>query len=304
MSNGLLYLITVLIWGSTWLAIKYQLSVVAPELSIAYRFVLAAFILFIFSLVRRLPLRFSWRAHAFMALQGLLLFSLNYLMVYIAEGYLTSGFVAIIFSTIIIMNVIFGAVFLHNPIRKRVVIGAFVGLLGLALVFRSELSTFDLSSERALGLTLALISAISASFGNIISARNQRHGLPIVQTNAFAMTYGAGLMLVLALVRGAELKFDPSGSYVASLLYLALFGSVIAFGSYLTLVGRIGPDKAAYVTILFPIIALLLSTFFEGMIWSLSQLAGVAFVILGNAIALTNTHRVKFPNRMKGRVQV
>jgi drug/metabolite transporter (DMT)-like permease len=175
-----------------------------------------------------------------------------------------------------------------------------VGILGLGLVFRPELSSFDLSSERALGLTLAFISAISASLGNIISARNQRQGLPIVQTNAFAMTYGAGLMLILALVRGAELKFDPSGSYVASLLYLALFGSVIAFGSYLTLVGRIGPAKAAYVTLLFPIIALLLSTLFEGMTWSLPQLAGVGLVIFGNAIALTKIHGMKFLKRAKG----
>jgi drug/metabolite transporter (DMT)-like permease len=223
-----------------------------------------------------------------MALQGLLLFSVNYILVYIAEGYLTSGLVAIIFSMIILMNVIFGTIFLHNPVRIHVVLGAVVGLFGLALVFWPELSSFDLSSKRVLGLVMAFIGAISASLGNITSARNQRQGLPIVQTNAFGMAYGAAFMLVLALFRGAELKFDPSTGYVVSLLYLALFGSVIAFGSYLTLLGRIGPDRAAYVTVLFPIIALILSTIYEDMTWSMPQLTGVALVILGNAIVLTN----------------
>ena len=299
MKNSLLYLITGLIWGSTWLAIKFQLGVVAPELSIAYRFALAASILFIFSLVRRLPLRFGWRTHSYMALQGFLLFSLNYIMVYLAEGYLTSGLVAIIFSMIIILNVIFGAIFLHNPVRIRVVLGAAAGLFGLAFVFWPELSSFDFSSEKTLGLTLAFIGTVSASLGNIISARNQHHGLPIVQTNALGMAYGATFMLILALFRGANLKFDLSVEYVASLLYLAIFGSVIAFGSYLTLLGRIGPDRAAYVTVLFPIIALLLSIFFEGMTWNALQLTGVTLVIIGNAIILTNIRGAKLPKQSK-----
>jgi drug/metabolite transporter (DMT)-like permease len=304
MHNSLLYLITVFIWGSTWLAIKFQLGVVAPELSIAYRFALASAMLFAFSLIRRLPLRFDLRAHAFIALQGFLLFSLNYIMVYTAELYLTSGLVAIVFSMVIIMNVVFGAIFLHNPIRLRVVFGAVVGLIGLALVFWPELTTFDLSRERALGLVVAFIGALSASLGNVTSARNQRHGLPVVQTNAFGMAYGAAFMLALALFRGARLEFDLSFGYVTSMLYLAMFGSVIAFGSYLSLLGRIGPDRAAYVTVLFPIVALPLSTLFEGMTWDLNQLAGVSLVILGNAIVLIKVRNDRLFKRSKQQAAV
>jgi drug/metabolite transporter (DMT)-like permease len=299
MHNGLLYIITVIIWGSTWLAIKFQLGVVSPELSVAYRFGLSAAILLIFSLLRRLPLRFGWRAHAFMALQGLFLFSMNYILVYLAEGYLTSGLVAIIFSMIIILNVIFGAVFLRNPVRINVVVGALVGFAGLTLVFWPELSSFDFSSNRALGVVLTFLGAASASLGNIISARNQRHTLPVVQTNAFGMAYGAVFMLVLAVLRGVQLTFDPSPGYVLSLLYLAVFGSVIAFYTYLTLLGRIGPDRAAYVTVLFPIIALLLSTLFEGMSWSPLQLAGVALVLLGNAAVLVRVRSLRASKRIK-----
>jgi drug/metabolite transporter (DMT)-like permease len=276
-----------LIWGSTWLAIKYQLGTVSPELSIAYRFALAAILLFIFSAARRLPMRFSRRQHIYIALQGLLLFSLNYFLVYLAELYLASALVAILFSTIIIANVFFGAILLKAPVRVRVIIGAVVGILGIMLIFSTELATFDVSGEVGLGIMLVIGSVISASLGNIVSARNQRHNLPVIQTNAFGMAYGAAFMLILAFFNGAPLTFDTSPSYIFSLLYLAIFGSVIAFGTYLTLLGRIGPDRAAYVTVLFPVIALILSTLFEGITWSLAQLGGVALVLLGNVIVLT-----------------
>jgi drug/metabolite transporter (DMT)-like permease len=286
MQNSLLYIITVLIWGSTWLAIRFQLGVVAPELSVAYRFFLASALLFIYSAWKRLPLRFSARQHAFMAMQGLFLFSVNYILVYIAEGFVTSGLVAVIFSSIIILNVFFGALFLGSPVRGRVVIGALVGMLGLALIFWPELSGFDLGSGRALGLTLAVISSVSASLGNIVSARNQRNELPVIQTNAYGMAYGATFTLLIAFSRGAVFSFDPSFAYVASMLYLALFGSVIAFGSYLTLLGRIGADRAAYITIIFPVIALLLSALFEDFSMNSQQFIGVALILLGNVIVL------------------
>lgn len=286
MYNAFLYLLTVMIWGSTWLAIKFQLGVVSPELSIAYRFALAAAILIIFSLVRRLPMRFKIKSHGFFALQGLLLFSLNYILVYLAEELLTSGLVAVIFSLIVIFNVVFGAIFLGKPVNLRVVVGGIIGLLGLALVFWPELSTFDATSLVLIGLLLTLIATISASLGNVVSARNQSNELPVIQTNAFGMLYGAVFMLVLAMIRGSQLQFDTSPAYLLSLLYLAIFGSVIAFGSYLTLLGRIGLDRAAYVTILFPIIALVLSTLFEGLSWGYLQLAGVVLVLIGNALAL------------------
>ena len=295
MHNSLLYLITTLIWGSTWLAIKLQLGTVAPEVSIAYRFALAAASLMAFSLVRGLRMRFSWRTHLFIALQGFLLFSLNYILVYLAEGYLTSGLVAITFSTIIVLNVIFGALFLGDPVRPRVVLGAVIGLAGLGLVFWPELSGFDLSSENTLGVVLCLAGTVSASLGNIVSARNQRHGLPVVQTNAYGMAYGAAFMLGLALLRGSRLTFDGSAGYVGSLLYLAVFGSVVAFGTYLTLLGRIGPDRASYTSVLFPIIALVLSTLFEGLTWSMLAIAGVALVLAGNVVALTKFRVARSP---------
>ena len=291
MQNATLYLLTSLIWGSTWLAIKYQLGSVDPEISVAYRFALAAAILLVYSRLRGLPLRFSLRDHLYIGLQGLTLFSLNYILVYLAELYLTSGLVAIAFSLIIVFNVFLAALLLRNPILPRVLLGAVVGMAGLALVFRHELTGLAVSGERGLGLLLAVAGTAVASVGNIVAARNQRQALPIVQTNAIGMAYGALITLGVALLRGAKPGFEASFAYVASLLYLAAFGSVIAFGGYLTLLGRIGPDRAAYISLVFPIVALILSTLFEGLRWGPEAILGVLFVVAGNAIALTRRRR-------------
>ncbi|MFV1859036.1 MAG: DMT family transporter, partial [Anaerolineales bacterium] len=258
LQNAFLYLLTSLIWGSTWLAITFQLGTVDPEISVIYRFALASGILLTYSLIRRLPMRFTLREHGLMALQGLTLFSVNYVLVYVAELHLASGYVAIAFSLIVVLNVFFGAVFLRDPIRPRVLLGGAIGIAGLILVFLPTLGGLSLSGGAGLGLALALAGAIIASLGNMVSAWNQRNKIPVVQANAYGMGYGALITLAIALFRGSEVSFDPSPAYVLSLLYLAIFGTVIAFGSYLTMLGRIGPDRAGYIAVIFPIVALLL----------------------------------------------
>ncbi len=287
-----LYALTALIWGSTWLAITFQLGTVDPEISVVYRFALASGILIAYSLIRRLRMRFTLREHAFMALQGLTLFSINYVLVYVAELHLASGYVAIVFSLMVVFNVLFGAAFLRNPVRPRVLLGGVIGIVGLGMVFLPSLGSLSLSGGQGLGIALALVGTIIASLGNMVSARNQRHKIPVVQANAYGMGYGALITLAIALVRGSELSFDASAEYIYSLIYLAIFGTVIAFGSYLTILGRIGPDRAGYIAVLFPIVALALSTLFEGLTWELITVLGVGLVVVGNIVAMTRRRRV------------
>jgi drug/metabolite transporter (DMT)-like permease len=287
MNNLLLYLATVAIWGSSWLAITWQLGVVPPEASIIYRFALSAVLLLGWCVARGLPMRFSAPQHLFMALQGMLLFSVNYIIFYFATFHLTSGLVALAFSTIVVMNMLFGAILLAIPIQRRVAWGAGIGLGGLALVFWPDLMAFDAQSSALTGLGLSLIATASASLGNLASARNQRTGIPVVQGNTFGMAYGAAFTSAVALARGVPFTFDWRPAYVLSLLYLALFASVLAFGCYLTLLGRIGADRAAYAGVAFPIVALALSTVFEGFQWTVIAVVGVALVALGNVIVLT-----------------
>jgi drug/metabolite transporter (DMT)-like permease len=290
MENILLYGITVLIWGSTWFAITYQLNV-PPELSVAYRFFLASVILFAYSKWRGLNLRFTLKEQLFIAFEGLLLFSANYILVYYSELYITSGLVAVLFTIVTLMNVVFSAIFLKIPISGRVILGSLIGILGVYLIFRPEVEGVQFGDTTLLGLIFVLVSALSASLGNVVAARNQRASLPVIQTNAYGMLYGAIATFAVALVRGVPLTFEFSIPYVTSLLYLSLFGSVIAFGAYLTLLGRIGPDRSGYVAVLFPVVALLLSSRFEGLRMEAMQFVGVALVLLGNGVVLYKRQR-------------
>ena len=294
MQNAIFYALTSLIWGSTWLVITFQLGEVAPEASIVYRFALASLLLMAYVVVRRLPMRFTARQHVFIGLQGAFLFSFNYILVYLAEQNLASGLVAIVFAMLILCNVVLGAVFLKNPIRPRVVLGGVIGVVGLALVFWPQLGGFAEGGGWRLGLVLSIAAVLSASVGNILSAKNQRSGLPVVQTNAIGMGYGAVVTLIIAVLRGVPFTFEATPSYVLSLLYLAVFGSVIAFGTYLTLIGRLGVDRAAYIGVIFPLVALVLSMAFEGLGLGILGLLGVILVAAGNVLVL-NRRKVPTP---------
>lgn len=298
MSNYFLYVFTVLIWGSTWLAIKFQLGVVDPMISVTYRFTLAALLLFAYCKVMGLKMTFTRREHLFIALQGLLLFSFNYWLVYLAEVHLTSGLVAVIFSMIIFMNIVNGRWLLGSPISPPMILGALTGVSGLALIFWPEISSFALSDLSLRGFLFGFAGAYLASLGNILSARNQKHRIPVVQTNAFGMAYGAMFLLVFSILVGKPFGFKFSFPYLTSLFYLAVLGSIVAFGLYLTLLGRIGADKAAYVTLLIPVVALCISTLFEGYRWSGHGFTGLGLVLAGNVMVLRE-RAMRFSHRRK-----
>jgi drug/metabolite transporter (DMT)-like permease len=290
MKDIILFSIPTLIWGSTWLAITFQLGVVDPLVSVFYRFLLAAIILFVYCRLIKINLKYSVKQHLFMALQGTFLFGVNYWLVYMAEVHLKSGLVAVVFSTIIFLNIFNGLIFLKSKVRLNVLTSALIGFVGIVLVFKDEILNFNFSNDKSFGLILAFLSVITASLGNITSAYNQRNKLPVVQTNAYGMLYGSLLMLILVFIIGTPLSFDVSFKYIGSLIYLAVFGSIIAFWSYLTLLGKIGADKAAYAMLVFPIIALLLSTMFEEYTWSLFALLGIALITMGNFLMLKKAH--------------
>ena len=281
-----LYAATVLIWGTTWLGIKLQLGSVDPMVSVFYRFVAASVILMVYCRLAGLRMRFHPKDHIFMALQGLVLFSVNYWIIYMASIHLTSGLVAVIFSSIVFMNMINGALLMGSPIRLSVVLGGVIGIAGIAIVFWPEISSFSLSDTTALGVVLTMISTFLASLGNIISARHQKYELPVIQTNAYGMAYGAVIMGIVVIVSGKTINFDTSFVYIGSLFYLAVFGTVIAFGCYLKLIGKIGADRAAYATMLFPIVALGISTFYEGYQWSAPNIIGMLLVLAGNGLVI------------------
>ena len=286
MKNISLYIITVIVWGSTWLAIKYQLGSVDPMVSVIYRFGLAAALLMFFCYVRGMNLKFSLKDHLFMALLGIFLFSVNYWLVYMAELYLTSGLVAVLFSSIVFMNIANGSIFLGTAVEKNMLAGAAIGIIGIIIIFMPEIEAFDLTDKGVFGIIIGFISVLLASFGNITSARNTKNNIPVIQANAFGMGYGAVLLALIAVSSGKEFSFVVSIPYISSLFYLSFFGSIIAFGSYLTLIGSIGADKASYAIMVVPVVALILSSFFEGYSWNISAVIGLSLVVGGIFLAL------------------
>jgi drug/metabolite transporter (DMT)-like permease len=286
MPNWILYLVTVLVWGSTWFAIEHQLGVVSPEVSVFYRYLGAAAVLFAWCIARGLNLKFDRRAHSRFILLGLLLFSLNYIVAYHAQQYISSALMAIAFSTMLWMNIINARIFFGVRAGSLVISGALIGIVGILILFMPQVGQVSLSDAALYGAILAIVSAFIASLGNMVSQAAQQDKLPVVQSNAWGMFYGALLTGAIAFGQGQEFNFDWSVAYLTSLVYLTVFGSIIAFGAYLTLLGRIGAHRAGYVMVMFPVVALVLSFLFEGLEITGNIVVGVAFVLLGNLFVL------------------
>ncbi len=286
MSNGLLYVITVLIWGSTWFAIEFQLGVVPPEVSLVYRYAAAALLLFGWCWYKGLSLRFRAREHVWFALLGLLLFGLNYVFAYRAQIYVTSALTAIAFSAIVWMNIVNARLIFGARASGRVLIGAVLGIVGIVTLFVPQIGDLSLGDSVFIGSLLAVGGALVASFGNMASQGAQRAGLPVVQSNAWGMFYGALFNAGVALYAGHPFVFDFSLGYVVSLVYLSVFGSIVAFGAYLTLLGRIGAHRAGYAMVMFPVVALSLSALFEGLRIDATIVIGTTLVLAGNLFVL------------------
>ena len=285
-SNPVLYTVTVLIWGSTWLMIDFQLGIVAPEVSVFYRYVLASALLFAWSLLRKLNLKFGLKDHLRFAGLGLLMFCVNYILAYNAQRFVASALVAVAFSMILWMNIVNARLFFGTRISFSVIIGALLGMAGICMMFWPAIADLSLSDATIIGGLLGMGGAYVASLGNMLSISSQRLSLPIVQSNAWGMFYGAIITALIALFMGLPFNFDTSVEYISSLIYLAVFGSVLGFGAYLTLLGRIGAHRAGYATVLFPVVALLLSALFEGLQLNAMIIAGMTLAVLGNVFVM------------------
>jgi drug/metabolite transporter (DMT)-like permease len=293
MSNTFLYIVTVVIWGSTWIVINYQLGDVAPEASLVYRFGLAAMVLFAICKLKRLPLKFSKQQHMQLFAFGLTLFGCNYYFLYNAQQHINSALTCIAFSLLLFFNIINARIWFKTKITKQVYIGGTLGLLGMVTLFWPQVTSTTLGMETLFGLALCIVGTLFASTGNMLSIKNQQLKLPLLPANAWAMTYGATFMAIMVIVQGKSFNFSFTFSYISSLLYLSIFGSVIAFGCYLTLLNKIGAHQASYANILFPAVAVIISTFVEDFSWSIHTILGLIFILMGNLVVLTKPKKGK-----------
>ena len=285
-STIFLFIATLLCWGPTWYIIKFQLGTVDPMVSVFYRFFLASVIILLFCIYKKINLRFSIKEHFFIAVLGIFLFNINYVIFYLSTQYLISGFVALCFSSILFMNVINNIIFHRSSPNIVTLIGGTIGTLGLIIIFYDEIITFEFSSGTSYGIFLGIIATYFASLGNLISAHTSKIKLEVIPVTGLGMFYGSISLMIYLILMGNSFSFEVSHQYIFSLTYLSIFGSVFGFSLYLTLIKKLGSNDAAYVAIIMPLVALVVSTFFEGLVWDLSLVLGAIMIVLGNIIIL------------------
>jgi drug/metabolite transporter (DMT)-like permease len=285
-TNLQLFVACVAIWGSTWIAITFQLGRVAPEASVFYRFLLASLMLFAYCLARRLPLRYGAREHAWIALLGVLMFSVSYILVYYAEEHVVSGLVAVGYSASPLLGMLGMRAFFGTPMTGRITAGSLLGIVGIGLVFAPEFGRMQGAGSPLAGAIYTAGAVLVSTLGSMVAHRNQQRHLPLWQPMAWGMLYGALFSLAWTLASGKPLGFEATPAYILSLLYLTIFGSVLAFAAYLTLLKRIGAARSGYIGVMVPIVALVISAAFESFHWHPLTWAGIAISVAGNVIIL------------------
>ncbi|MFY2736002.1 DMT family transporter [Pseudocitrobacter faecalis] len=282
--NALLYILVVAIWGTTWIAIFLQQGPVPATVSIFWRFAIASVTMLTILLLTHRLRRLALRDHLFCVLQGCCVFGFNFWCFYTAASWINTGLESVIFSMAVLFNAINSFLFFRQTPPGRFYLAALLGLVGIITLFWDDLQVSGLSSTILPGILLSALGTYGFSLGNMLSIRHQRRGLETLTTNSWAMLYGTLMIGGLALLRGDNFTPQWTISYLGALFYLAIFGSVIAFGAYFTLVGRIGASNAAYSTLLFPLVALTLSTIYEGYQWHANAIIGLVLILVGNLV--------------------
>ncbi len=285
MINGLLFTAVVLIWGCSWFAIKHQLGVVDPIISIFWRFFIASILAFGLAWWRGESLRLTRGQHTSVALQGVLLFCLNFIFLYYASFDISSGLVAVIFSIFTIFNIMFSHIFLGKKSPKTLWIGAVLGVFGIIIIFIPEFEV-DFNEKIFWGIIYGIIGTISASLGNIMQVKNKNKNINVIVIMAFGMMYGALALAGLGIATGKEFIIDWHWPYIVSLLYLSVLAAVGTFFMYLSLINRIGPERAGYTAVLFPVVALFISFTIEKLPLHTEILYGAALALLGSFLVL------------------
>ena len=292
MNNFILFGITLFCWSPTWYVIKFQLGYVDPLVSVFYRFLVAAIIIFVYLIIKKKKLKFSLNHHVWFLLFGICLYSLNYVFFYLSNTYLISAYPAIVFSTVVIMNILGEGFYFKKKPSLKTLIGATIGMIGILIIFNDVVFNFSLNNGTHIGLFLALLGTFCASTGNMVHQRNLNNNFPLIQTLAYAMLYGSLTTLLIIQSKGTELLFEYSFSYIASLAYLSIIGSIFAFIFYLKLLEEVGAGRAGYVGVVMPVLALAISTVFENLKWQTDLIVGLPILIIGAVLVINQKVKV------------
>lgn len=279
--------IVTLIWGSTWIVITGQLGVVPLNWSVAYRFTIGGLTMLAYAAWKRETVTLDRRGWLFVLALAFTQFCLNFNFVYRAETYITSGLVAVVFALLLVPNAIFGRIFLGQKLGGQLIVGSVVAMAGVALLFVHEARSDPHGPQAALaGVGVTLLAVLSASTANILQGTQTARRYPMAPTLGIAMLLGAAMDATIAWTIAGPPVIELRLGYILGLLYLGVIASALAFTLYFGVLRIIGPAKAAYSSVIIPVIAMLLSTIFEGYRWSLLAGAGAALTGVGLIIAL------------------
>lgn len=282
--TAFIFFVNVVTWGFSWIAITFQVNEAPAEVALLYRMALAGVTLFlILALTGRLQ-RVPLRQQPFLALTGLSLFCANFVLAYTSTLYIASGVSALVFSTVTVFNALNSMIFYGDRLGPRFMLGAFAGMAGLGCMFWRDLAAFDLTSGSLIGGGFMLSATLIFSLGNMLSRRNNAAGIDLPTATVWSIVWGSAFLLALVLYRGHEMTLNHSASFYGALVYLAIPATVIGFLAYLETVRRIGAPLAAFSAILYPAIALTVSTFLEGYEWTLASAAGLMLIAVGNML--------------------
>ena len=287
-SVALPFIVFTAIWGSTWIVIRGQLGVVPPQWSVAYRFVIAAAAMAAVAAWKGQDLRLGRTGALAAIFLGFAQFCINFNAVYLAERHITSGVVATVFALLLIPSSLLAWAFLGQRPSARFAWSSLVAVAGILLLFAHELHEHGASSAQiAGGIALTLVGMVGAAAANVFQARPEIRRFPLLALIAWSMAAGAVIDGIVAFVMTGPPVFDPSPVYWAGLVYLALPASVLTFSLYYPVVRKIGPGKAAYSSVIVPIIAMGFSTWLEDYRWTPLAIAGDALALGGMAGALS-----------------
>jgi drug/metabolite transporter (DMT)-like permease len=282
-----IFTLLALVWGSTWLVIKDQISVVPAAWSVSWRFGLAAAAMLGLCALRGERVMLPAPALRLAAVIGLFQFAINFQFVYASEHYITSGLVAVLFALMLVPNALFARAFLGIEIGARFLAGSAVALAGVALLLTHEYRAAPVGMDVPIGIALAAGSVLTASVGNVLQANQTARAIPVMPLIGWAMLFGTLGNVAFAWITAGPPQFDPRPAYWLGVVYLALVGSVLTFPLYTRLLRDWGPGKAAYNGIAVPVVAMLLSTLFEGFDWTALAVGGAVLAGAGLLIALT-----------------
>ncbi len=285
--NSFYFILCSLIWGTTWLVIKYQINGPGVFAAVFWRFFIATILMFALTfIIKKHNFRYSIKYHYVFVLHGLFNFCLNYLLTYEAEKYLNSGLVALTFTLLIYFNMIGLKIFFNKPLSKKLLLGSVLGGAGIYLIFSREIASQVFDSQLRNGILVSIIATLFASFGNMFAYKNHQRSIPVLVFNSFGMLYGTIFTFIFSAYFEASLKIPLSLQFLTPLIYLSILGTVVAFWAYQTLVGSIGADRAAYTSIISPLLAVMTASLFENLALTSIMMFGILLCLTGNFISL------------------